>query len=155
MASTKEAVPYENATSGAIARAEIQKLLRRFGCSSVGFMDDYDKREVILAFKHRDNNVHLRASAKGWAAMYLRMKPYEPRYSRKTKAQYEAAALDQGMVAVSSILRDWVKGQVTAVECGILSFTEVFMPHMLLPDGRRLIEAVVERGLLPPPDVAA
>jgi hypothetical protein len=30
--------------------------------------------------------------------------------------------LRQGQVAVNSILRDWIKGQVTAVECGILSF---------------------------------
>jgi hypothetical protein len=33
--------------------------------------------------------------------------------------------LRQGHVAVNSILRDWVKGQMTAVECGILSFEAV------------------------------
>jgi hypothetical protein len=31
-----------------------------------------------------------------------------------------AAALDQGLIAVNSILRDWVKGQITAIETGIL-----------------------------------
>lgn len=30
------------------------------------------------------------------------------------------------------MLRDWVKGQTTAVECGIMSFEAAFMPHMLL-----------------------
>jgi len=45
-------------------------------------------------------------------------------------------------------LRDWIKGQVTAVECGILSFEAVFMPYMLTIDGRPLIERVTE--LLPP-----
>jgi hypothetical protein len=30
-----------------------QKILRRFGCESVGFMDDFEKHEVLLAFTHR------------------------------------------------------------------------------------------------------
>jgi hypothetical protein len=52
-------------------------------------------------------------------------------------------------VAVNSILRDWIKGQITAVECGILSFESVFMPYMLTSDGRPVIERVQE--LLPRP----
>jgi hypothetical protein len=36
---------------------------------------------------------------------------------------------------------------VTAVECGILSFEAVFLPHILTDDGRPLIERVVD--LLP------
>jgi len=55
-----------------------------------------------------------------------------------------------GHVAVNSILRDWIKGQVTAVECGILSFEAVFFPYMLTSDGRPLIERVAD--LLPRPE---
>ncbi len=64
------AVPYESATSGASAREEITRLLRRMGCERIGFMDEFDRSEVLLAFVHRGRDVHLRASAKGWAAMY-------------------------------------------------------------------------------------
>jgi hypothetical protein len=39
---------------------------------------------------------------------------------------------------------------VTAVECGILSFEAVFMPHMLTNDGRPLLERITE--LLPKPE---
>jgi hypothetical protein len=46
-------VPYESATSGAKAREEITSLLRRMGCEEVGFMDDFAKHEVFLAFRHR------------------------------------------------------------------------------------------------------
>jgi hypothetical protein len=132
MAST----PYASATSGAAARDEITKLLRRFGCESVGFMDDFENYDVLLAFKHRGRSMQLRASAKGWAALYLKDRPYTYRM-RTTKKDYEAQALRQGLIAVNSILRDWVKGQVMAVECGILSFEAVFMPYMLTNDGRR------------------
>jgi hypothetical protein len=141
-------VPYASATTGTKAREEITKVLRRFGCESIGFMDDFDKHEMLLAFTHRGRNVQLRASAKGWAQRWLKENPWS--YQRRsTRQDYEQAALRQGHVAVNSILRDWIKGQVTALECGILSFEAVFMPHMLTSDGRPLIERVGE--LLPKP----
>jgi hypothetical protein len=144
-------VPYENATSGATARDEITKVLRRFGCESVGFMDDFDKHELLLAFTHRGRPVQLRASAKGWAQIYLKANPWSGR-RRGTRQEHEQAALRQGHLAINSILRDWIKGQVTAVECGILSFEAVFMPYMLTADGRALIERLSETDLLPKPE---
>ena len=142
--------PYASASSGAAARDEIMKILRRFGCESVGFMDDFDNAEVILAFTHRGRPVQLRASAKGWAALYLKENPYNPR-RRLSRQDYEAEVLRQGTVAVNSILRDWIKGQVTAVECGVLQFDAVFMPYMLTADGRPLVERLREQSLLPAP----
>jgi len=142
--------PYASATSGAGARDEITKILRRFGCESVGFMDDFEKHEIVLAFTHRGRPIQLRASAKGWAAMYLKENPYTAR-RRASRTEHEGAALRQGHIAVNSILRDWIKGQVTAVECGILSFEAVFMPYMLGHDGRTLIEHAELQNLLPAP----
>lgn len=142
-------VPYAEAGS-VRARDEITKMLRQFGCESVGFMDDFEDQSVILAFKHRGRAVQLRASARGWAQLWLKENPW--RNTRKSsRVEYEQAALRQGLVAVNSILRDWVKGQVTAIECGILSFEAVFMPYMLTGDGRPLIDRVQEAKLLPPP----
>lgn len=143
-------VPYENASSGKRARDEITALLRKFGCESVGFMDDFSDQSVLLAFTHRGRKVQLRASAKGWAQMYLTARPHSNRM-RVDRHQYEQRAIRQGLIAVNSILRDWVKGQVTAVECGILSFEAVFMPYILTSDGRPLIERVQEAKLLPAP----
>jgi hypothetical protein len=142
-------VPYASATTGTKAREEISKVLRRLGCEAIGFMDDFEQHEVLLAFKHRGRQVQLRASAKGWAQLFLKEQPWSYRH-RSTWQEYEQAALRQGHVAVNSILRDWVKGQVTAIECGILSFEAVFMPFMLTADGRPLIERVSE--LLPQAD---
>ena len=47
-------------------------------------------------------------------------------------------------------MRDWIKGSVTAIEAGILSFEAVFMPFMLTSDGWPLLERAVE--LLPRPE---
>jgi hypothetical protein len=46
-------------------------------------------------------------------------------------------------------LRDWIKGSVTAIEAGILSFEAAFLPYMLAADGRPLLDRAVE--LLPAP----
>lgn len=145
-------VPYANATTGK-SRDEITKTLQRFGCESVGFMDDFADSSVLLAFKHRGRQVHLRASAKGWAALYLKENPWS--HQRKsTRQQWEQAALAQGLIAVNSILRDWVKGQITAVETGILSFEAVFMPYMLTDNGQTLVERIGSMNLLPPPSAS-
>lgn len=140
--------PYENATSGVAAREEITKLLRRFGCDSIGFMDDFEKRELLLVFRHRGRSMQLRASAKGWAALYLKEHPYSYRIRGRSEQEHRERALAQGQVAINSILRDWVKGQVMAIETGILSFDAVFLPFMLTHDGRTVSDRVDQLGLL-------
>ena len=47
--------------------------------------------------------------------LYLRENPWHTR-RRCNEAEWEQKALEQGMIAVNSILRDWVRGQVTAIE---------------------------------------
>ena len=142
-------LPYATATSGMKAREEIRKILQRFGADSVGFMDEFNTKTVILAFTIRGRAVQLHASAQGWANASLRENPWTDR-RHSTEHEWEQAALNQGMIAVNSILRDWVKGQITAIETGVLTFEGVFMPYMLAADGRPLLEHV--QKLLPAPD---
>lgn len=143
-------IPYANATSGEAARAEITRILRSIGCDRIGFMDEFATSTLILAFEHRGRPITLRASAKGWAAWFLRAEPWTNR-KRVTAAAYERQALQQGMVAINSILRDWVKGSVTAVECGVMTADALFLAHFTTGDGRTVIEVVAENNLLPPP----
>jgi hypothetical protein len=63
----KAAIPYAKATSDDNPRKEITKILRRFGCEKIGFMDNFNEHEALLAFKHGGRAVQLKASAKGWA----------------------------------------------------------------------------------------
>ena len=144
-------LPYASATSGDRARGEILKILRGFGCESVGFMDEFETHSLVLAFKYRGRAVQLRASAQGWANAYLRAEPWNHR-RRQNRHDWEQKALAQGMIAVNSILRDWIKGQITAIDTGILTFEHVFMPHMLCHDGRPLVEHVQEHKMLAPPE---
>lgn len=140
-------LPYENATSGNNAINEIQKMLRGFGCNKFGTGEDFATGELFIQFEHRDRMVMLKANAKGYAAAWLNQHPYGPRI-RCTRADHEAKALRIGGIAVYSILRDWVKGQVTAVEIGMMSFEAAFLSHILLPSGLSVIEHVQQQKLL-------
>lgn len=143
-------LPYENATSGNNAINEIRKAVQAFGCTKFATGDDFDTGEVFVQFEHRGRAINLRASARGYAAAWLKAHPFGPR-TRGTRAEHEARAMKIGSVAVYSILRDWVKGQITAVEIGMMSFEAAFLSHMLLPSGQTVIEHVQAQKLLPAP----
>lgn len=132
-------IPYEDAVAGTRALEEIQKTLAKFGCSSFGHMIDAENGKTIVQFRWRTREISLEASWKGYAAAWLKAHPCPPRVN---KHKHDARALDLGKVAVCSVLRDWVKGQITAVECGVMSFDAVFMPHILLPNGRRVVDEI-------------
>src|SRR6185437_9937324 len=142
-------IPPASATAGDRAINELQKTLQAFGCQSFGTMVDQERQVLIVAFKWRDRQVHLEASWKGYAAALLKGKRLGYGTERTNR---ERKALEQARVSVCSVLRDWVKGQTTAVECGVMSFETAFMPHMLLKDGRRVIDAAQAANLLPPPE---
>jgi hypothetical protein len=114
-------------------------------------MDDASRGDVLLAFEHRSQQVQVRVSAKGWAAMWLKKNPHTDRH-RCSRHEWEQKALHQGLIAVNSMIRDWIKGQVTAIEAGMLSFEVAFMPYMLTSDGRTMAERITELKLLPAPE---
>ena len=144
------ALPYSTATSGEKALGEIQKLLRAFGCSKFGSMVDDGAGELLVQFEYRGRMVSVKASTKGYAAAYLKEKPYSSRM-RCTRQQHEAKAMDIASVAVYSILRDWIKGQIMAIETGILSFEGAFLGQIMLPNGRTVLEHASSSNLLPAP----
>lgn len=132
-------LPYENSTTGDKALGEIQKILQRFGCQSFGSMMDFENKELLIQFKYRDTPISVKASSAGYAAAWLKEHPYTHRMKR-SRAEHEQKAVDVAGVAVYSILRDWIKGQVTAIECGILSFEGAFLGQVLLPSGQTVLE---------------
>lgn len=129
-------------------KGEIQKLLRGFGCSKFGSMADDEAQEILVQFEYRGRPVTVKASIRGYAAAYLRQHPYSHR-SRTSKVEHERKAMNIASVAVYSILRDWIKGQITAVETGILTFEGAFLGQIMLPNGRTVLEHATEQQLLP------
>lgn len=140
------ALPYENTSSGDKAIGEIQKILQNFGCQSFGSMMDFEQKQLIIQFKYRNIPISVTASAAGYAAAWLKEHPYTRR-TRCTKIQHEQKASQIANIAIYSILRDWIKGQITAVETGILSFEGAFLGQVLLPNGKTVLDYAAQNLL--------
>ena len=140
-------LPYENTTSGKNAMGEIQRILQAFGCTKFGFMEDVAEESILCQFEYRGRQVSVKASAKGYAAAWLRENPWNTQ-RRSTERQHHEKAMRIGRVAVYSILRDWIKGQITAVECGILSFEGAFLGSIMLPSGQTVLDHIKSKNLL-------
>jgi hypothetical protein len=141
-------LPYENATSGGAALEEIRKVLTKFGCQRFGTMTDVENGELIVQFSFRGRDVTARASYRGYAAAWLKEHPYTQR-TRGSKVDHERKALKQAETSVCSVLRDWIKGQIVAIETGILTFEGAFLGQILLPSGRTVLEQVAQANMLP------
>lgn len=141
------ALPYENVTAGDKAIGEIQKILQRFGCQSFGHMTKFDEQKLIVQFQYRNTPITLEASMAGYAAAWMKEHPWSSRM-RKSRIDHEREAVDRASKAVYSILRDWIKGQVTAIECGIISFEGAFLGQILLPSGKTILQHVSDSKIL-------
>lgn len=144
-------LPYENSSSGERAVNDMQKILRGFGCGKFGHMMDFAEGVLMVQFEYRGRQVSVKASIQGYAAAWLKEHPYSPSYTRSSKAAHEAKAKAIGATAVYSILRDWIKGQITAIETGVLSFEGAFLGQLLLGSGKTVLETVQAQNLLPAP----
>lgn len=126
---------------------DIEKVLQKFGCQSFGHMMDFEKKKLIVQFKYRDMPISVEASFNGYAQAWLKENPWTNR-KRTSRIDHERQALKQAEIAVYSILRDWIKGQVMAIECGILSFQGAFLGQILLPSGSTILQHVQNNNLL-------
>ncbi len=144
------ALPYSNSTSGRAAIDDIRKTIQAFGCSKFAPMEDFTEGKVTIQFEFHGKMVQVDASAKGYAAAWIRSNPYNSRMKR-SKVEYERYALEKGQIAVWSILRDWIKGQLTAIETGILSFDAAFLGQILLPTGETIHQRIAASGMLEGP----
>jgi hypothetical protein len=141
-------LPYEKATSGAGALDEIRKVLTRFGCARFGTMTDNEAGELLVQFTYRGKDVSVKASYRGYAAAWLREHPYNSSRMRKSKTKHESDAMDQAQISVCSVLRDWIKGQITAIEVGILTFEGAFLGQILLSNGKTILDHATTSGLV-------
>jgi hypothetical protein len=143
----RAALPYENSSSGERALVDMQRILTRFDVESFGSMCDFERKVVIVQFRHHGVQISMEASIAGYAAAWLRVHPWS-RNSRRKREEHEQEALRVAQVATYSVLRDWIKGQITAVETGILSFEGAFLGQIMLPSGATVLDYVQQNKML-------
>lgn len=129
-------------------KAEIEGLLRKYGASS--FVSGWDARTAAIQFEMADRRILItmpQPDPKDETFTHRvdgrsgRVKPVAP-----TQA---TAAWEQACRSSWRSLRLLVQAMLEAVEAEIVTFEQIFLPFVVLPDGRTVHQAVggeVERA---------
>lgn len=123
------AVPVER------SRTEIERTLSRFGASS--FVFGWDATGAMVGFVCRGRQIRMRLAL-----------PAEDDYARSPQGRHRTP--EQRRNAHAQVVRErWralalvIKGKVTAIESGIVTFEEEFAMHTLLPNGANVADEVL------------
>ncbi|WP_104019080.1 hypothetical protein [Roseovarius nitratireducens] len=146
-------LPYAQSTAGQAREKEIRDTLRGVGATAVGFMVDDDDDKIIAQFRLHGREITIPVRVGAYAEAWLRENPHSSRM-RSTVAQHRAKARQQAERAAWAILADWIKAQAAMMMVGFLDTDSAFLPHIHLPDGRRVGDAITTTDgplRLPPP----
>ncbi len=132
-------LPYASAISGKSREREIREMLTEAGADAVGFMVDNGRRRIVCQFRIAGREVTVPVSMADYERAWRRAHPRGP---RTTPAAYEARARRVAELAVWAILHDWIKAQVALILGGLATPEMAFLPHVHLPGGRRVLEAL-------------
>jgi hypothetical protein len=147
-------LPYASSTAGQAREREIREVLRGVGATAVGFMVDDDSDQIVAQFRLHGREVTIPVRVGAYAEAWLRENQLGPR-SRSTPAEHRRKARQQAERAAWAILADWIKAQAAMMAAGFVDTDTAFLPHIHLPDGRRVGDAIaITDGplRLPPPE---
>lgn len=146
-------LPYSNSSAGQAREKEIRQVLRSVGASAIGFMVDDDADLIIAQFRLQGREITVPVKPGAYAEAWLRENPHSTRM-RSTLSQHKRKAREQAERASWAILADWIKAQAAMMAAGFFDADAAFLPHIHLPDGRRVGEAIAASDSplrLPPP----
>lgn len=130
------------------SRAELEKVLRRYGADAFSY--GADETHAIVAFRAQGKHVK-------FALNYPHAREFRwTRTTTRTPTQ-QSNARDQRIRELWRSLVLVVKARLESVESGIESFEQAFLPYIQLPDGSTAgefllpqVERAYELGDMPP-----
>ena len=134
-------LPYSTSTANPEkAMKRIRDTLRKFGVSSISFIEHYEQKTVEVAFKYKQYPVAIPLDYGKLAERFMERDPYNRSRKRIKKDEWENRWKETAYNASFSILEDILKSLTTVVELGVFSFEEIFFCSFVGPDGKRLGE---------------
>lgn len=144
-------LPYSSSTAGQGREKEIRDTLRSVGASAVGFMVDDDADQIIAQFRLHGREITIPVRVGVYQEAWVRENKRGP---RTKPVDHEAKARKIAESAAWAIMADWIKAQAAMMVAGFLDTDTAFLPHIHLPDGRRVGHAITATDgplRLPPP----
>lgn len=137
------------------SRAEIESILSRYGASRFGYM--IDTTGAAIAFEARGRRVRFELPLPAKEAYRMaprRARDVVPRRrSDEDTHRHWEQACRQRWRALALV----IKAKLEAVECGITTFEDEFLAHIVLPSGETIgqwavpqLESVYSQGRMPP-----
>jgi len=134
-------MPYASNTSVSPekSQAEIQQVLRRYGASRFGVMEDHEKAYVMFEFNGLMIQMDVALPSKG-DKKYQRTPTGRPRSPTQMLQEYEQDIRQKWRALLLAI-----KAKLEAVESGISTIEKEFLAFVVMPDGKRLFEHLQPR----------
>lgn len=130
----------ETSVSPEKSKAEIETAVRRFGASA--FVSGWDKNAAFVQFKIHDRFVRFDLALP--AGTESRFQERKVRgWMESTTPEWRAQAVEQEIRSRWRALLLSIKARLSAVEAGIETFEEAFLPYVLLPGGSTVATTVL------------
>jgi hypothetical protein len=130
---------------------EIQHTLERYGVTAFAFAKDGDRSQVVFEMASRRMRISIQLPDRD-EKQFTTM---PNGYTRRTP-EGAAKLWDQAVRQRWAALSLYVKSMCEAIDSGVISAENAFLPHVVLPDGRTLseyvapqLEAVYGDGIMP------
>lgn len=130
--------------------SEISKILSSHGASAI--MTEYDMAEGLvyaISFKINLNDKELSFRLPcDWRPVYEIMtkgkkKPH-PRFEEERFTKWQSDWKAQSVRTAWRIVKDWTEAQMALVETQMVTTAQVFLPYVIMQDGKTLAEKVAE-----------
>jgi hypothetical protein len=140
--SKSNSIPYESCSGGDQALAEIAKILAKFGCQSFGHMTDAENGKTIVQFKWREPADLPRGELEGLRRGVPQGASVEERAPGIGRAGTRCRRSSSASAPCARAFATGSRARSPPSSAAVMSFGAVFMPHMLLPTGERVIDRV-------------
>jgi len=137
---------YAQQTSVAVSKSkgEIEDLLRKWGASQMGWHDDFDSGKVFLRFMwyHDEAPFMARFTIELASKAALTEEAGDQRNGKFSQPKFDKLLRRRGMVEHRGLLL-FLKAVFNAVDLGIITAEQVFLPYLEDDQGRTVAELVV------------
>lgn len=125
------------------SRAAIDALLRDWGCTGLGWSDDFDAQRAALRFRWTHEGVE-------YLARFVVQLPDDAALKKTMRASYPTRKQlddyrEQRARQAYRVLLLWIKAALNAVDAGLVSAASVFLPWLEGADGRTVAEVALPR----------
>lgn len=134
----------QTAVSIAKSRGEIDKTLRRWGADQLQWSDDFKGGHAMLRFiwEHEGTSYTARFLLKLSTEEELRKESVDGRSGQFSQTKFEKAMSRAGMVEHRELAL-FIKAVFVAVEAGIITAEQVFLPFLEGMNGVTVAEAII------------